>query len=62
MQPSFRLRHVLIALVTAGPLLLLSMLTAALAQNTWTTSLATKLGVSLERTFDSSGADAWDPK
>src|SRR5262249_37604142 len=28
----------------------------------WATPLATKLGVTLEKSFDSSGPDAWDPK
>ncbi len=28
----------------------------------WTTSWAKKLGVKLDKTFDSSGPDAWDPK
>jgi DNA-binding beta-propeller fold protein YncE len=34
----------------------------AKSADTWTTPLATKLGVKLEKSFDSSGADAWDPK
>jgi DNA-binding beta-propeller fold protein YncE len=32
------------------------------AAGKWTTSWAEKLGVTLEKTFDSSGPDAWDPK
>ena len=31
-------------------------------QDTWTTPLATKLGVKLTHNLDSSGPDAWDPK
>lgn len=32
------------------------------ADDTWTTPLATKLGVTLLKRLDSSGPDAWDPK
>jgi len=32
------------------------------AEDSWTTPLATALGVRLEARFDSSGPDAWDPK
>ncbi len=32
------------------------------ARKAWTTPLATRLGVDLERVFDSRGPDAWDPK
>jgi hypothetical protein len=32
------------------------------ADDNWATALATKLGVTLEKSFDSSGPDAWDPK
>ena len=32
------------------------------ADDGWATPLATKLGVTLEKSFDSSGPDAWDPK
>ncbi len=36
---------------------------AAIAKDdSWTTPMATKLGVRLEKQFDSSGSDAWDPK
>ena len=59
---SIRLPHVVMAGLVAGPLALLSTLLPTLAQDTWTTPLATKLGVRLEKSFDSSGPDAWDPK
>jgi len=49
------------ALLTAM-LLILSCATMSIAQDRWTTPLATKLGISLEKSFDSSGPDAWDPK
>lgn len=32
------------------------------ASDNWSTPMARKLGVKLEKTFDSSGPDAWDPK
>lgn len=35
---------------------------SAQGADTWTTPLATKLGVTLEKQFDSSGPDAWDSK
>jgi DNA-binding beta-propeller fold protein YncE len=57
-----RMPYVVAAPLFALPLLLLSTFSAAFAQDTWTTPLATKLGVTLEKTFDSSGPDAWDPK
>src|SRR5262249_40221098 len=48
------------ALVAATMLILCSPV-AASGQDSWTTPLATKLGISLEKSFDSSGPDAWDP-
>ena len=35
---------------------------AQAAKDNWTTPWAKKLGVKLDKTFDSSGPDAWDPK
>lgn len=35
---------------------------AQAADDKWTTPLATSLGITLEKSFDSSGPDAWDPK
>jgi len=48
--------------VFAAIISLLAFSRAVSAQDAWTTPLATKLGVTLEKTFDSSGPDAWDPK
>ncbi len=62
MRSSVRPSPALIALFAAASLLLLATPPSALAQDAWTTPLATKLGVSLEKSFDSNGPDAWDPK
>lgn len=35
---------------------------AQMSSDKWTTPMAKKLGVQLEKTFDSSGPDAWNPK
>src|SRR5216684_2540584 len=48
--------------VFAAIISLLAFSPAAFADDGWTTPLATKLGVTLEKSFDSSGPDAWDPK
>src|SRR6266545_2891117 len=53
----------LLAPLLAGAFLVLAPSRSALsADDGWATPLATKLGVSLEKRFDSSGPDAWDPK
>src|SRR5262249_40428441 len=52
--------HWLVAL-PAVCAVLLSPVSPASADD-WATPLATKLGVTLEKSFDSSGPDAWDPK
>src|SRR5438128_5635863 len=62
MPLSIRLPPLVAAPLIAGPLFVMSTFSAAFAQDAWTTPLATKLGVALEKTFDSSGPDAWDPK
>jgi len=49
------------AFLTAAVFLFASS-SAVSAQDTWTTPLASKLGVTLEKSFNSSGPDAWDPK
>lgn len=36
-------------------------MSAKAADDKWTTPLATKLGITLENSYDSKGADAWDP-
>lgn len=46
----------------AGLLLVGASSSVPAKDDNWTTPLATKLGVRLEATFDSSGPDAWDPK
>ena len=51
----------LVALPAVGAILL-SPVSRASADDNWATPLATKLGVALEKSFDSSGPDAWDPK
>ena len=62
MRSSVRLPRIVTAAFIASCLSLLLTRAPALAQDTWTTPLATKLGVSLEQSFDSRGPDAWDPK
>src|SRR6266545_3869147 len=59
---SIRFPHIVTANLLTGSLLLFSMSSPAPAQDNWATPLATKLGVTLEKSFDSSGPDAWDPK
>ena len=51
-----------LAALTAIGAILLSLVSRGSADDNWATSLATKLGVTLEKSFDSSGPDAWDPK
>src|SRR5712691_7469876 len=62
MRAFIRPSRALIALLAAASFLLLAAPHSTLAQDAWTTPLATKLGVSLEKSFDSNGPDAWDPK
>src|SRR5713226_1183564 len=52
----------LVALPAICAILLLLGSPAIPADDGWATPLATKLGVTLEKSFDSSGPDAWDPK
>ena len=62
MPLSIRRLYIAAMPLLAVPLLLISALSAAVAQDAWTTPVATKLGITLEKTFDSNGPDAWDPK
>src|SRR5262249_47789928 len=51
----------LAALAAIGAILL-SPVSRGSADDNCATPLATKLGVTLEKSFDSTGPDAWDPK
>src|SRR5262249_44899422 len=62
MRSSMRLPLVVTRAFIVSCLSLLLTRAPAVAEEAGTTPQATKLGVSLEQSFDSSGPDAWDPK